>query len=196
MPRVLRAAVVALSLLVPVLASAPAAGAAVDPRYALVHGCYALQSPATGKFVTKTSSGYAATAADAASGEAFRMQATRLGAYMLYGRAKDYLGLQDGAVKPISTPGPAADFTVADASGAGRFTLVSQGGQAVATGADGTLAPADGATPFTFVKAAGCPDYPEAEIDATGPVYKGPGPYAATRGFIDAHMHMMGFGFL
>ena len=54
MPRVLRAAVVALSLLVPVLASAPAAGAAVDPRYALVHGCYALQSPATGKFVVKT----------------------------------------------------------------------------------------------------------------------------------------------
>jgi hypothetical protein len=115
---------------------------------------------------------------------------------MLYGRAKDYLGLQDGAVKPITAPGPAADFTIDDAPDGGRFTLVAQDGQAVGAGPDGTLAPAPAPSAFGFAKAGGCPEYPEAEINASGPVHKGSAPYAATRGFIDAHMHMMGFEFL
>src|SRR4051794_34705488 len=92
--------VVLALLLVPVATAAAGTGKG-DPRYALVHGCYALQA-ADGKFVAKAGDGYAATAGDAASAEAFRMQATRLGSYMLYGRGKDYLGFQDGVVKVVT----------------------------------------------------------------------------------------------
>src|SRR3954453_11020560 len=52
------------------------------------------------------------------------------------------------------------------------------------------------ATPLAFEAADGCAEFPEAEIDAEGPVYQGPTSYGETKGFIDAHMHMMGFEFL
>src|SRR4051794_25751991 len=161
----LRVLCAALALLLVPVATALGAD---EARYALVHGCYALQAP-SGKFVAKAGDGFAATAADVASGEGFRMQATRLGSYMLYGRGKDYLGLQDGAIRVVTTAGPAADFDVAEAGS--RFTLAAHdSGQAVGVGSDGALSPAAGPAAFTFVKAGGCPEYPEAEIDATGPV--------------------------
>ncbi len=50
-------------------------------RYSLVHGCYSL-SPAGGAAVGKQGGGYVV----GASAEAFRMQATDLGRYLLYGR--------------------------------------------------------------------------------------------------------------
>ncbi len=184
---------------------APAAGAATtlgpDARYELVHGCYALRSEPLGRLVAKTADGYAATATDPASAEGFRMQATRLGSYILYGRGADFLSTAGGKVSTTKDSGPLADFVVAPTSDATAFTLVSQGGQALAATPGGALtlaapgAPGD-AGRFTFVPAEGCQVFPEAELNATGSPSKGTTPYAETRGLIDAHMHMMAYEFL
>jgi hypothetical protein len=151
-----------LSAAVATLAVAAASAHAQDPKYALVHGCYSLRA-ANGQAV---------------DGGPFRMQATDLGRYMLYGKAGNFLG-PDGQM--ISEPGPAADFAVDDAT-PGVYTLTGENGRLGDT--------------FTFVPAEGCAVFPEAELDATGTPGKGATPYSATRGLIDAHMHMMGFEFI
>ena len=53
-------------------------------RYSIVHGCYALQSADTGKFVTKSGGAYTSPPAASAAAEPFRMQATALGRYLFY----------------------------------------------------------------------------------------------------------------
>jgi hypothetical protein len=144
------------------LGVAAASAHAQDPKYALVHGCYQLKA-SNGQLV---------------EGGPFRMQATDLGRYMLYGKAGNFLG-PDG--KLIGEPGPAADFAVDDPT-PNVYTLTGQNGKLGDT--------------FTFLPADGCAVFPEAELNATGTPGKGATPYAQTKGFIDAHMHMMGFEFL
>src|SRR4051794_39717441 len=110
--------------LVALVAMTGAARADTGPptRYSLVHNCYGLQAPG-GKFVAKGSDGsYTASADSAASGEIFRMQATDLGKYMLYGRAQDYLAGSDPAVFSNGQPNEMADWQV-DEAGAGTFKL-------------------------------------------------------------------------
>jgi hypothetical protein len=102
---------------------------------------------------------------------AYRFKAVTLGRFMLLGQDNRLL-TADGTT---ATPGPAADLTF-DHVGGDRFTL-------------------DGHE-HTITKADGCVAFPEAEIDAEGPVHTGPTPYGETRGFVDAHMHMMAFHFL
>ncbi len=147
-------AVVFLPLLVP--AAAQAAGE--DDRYALVHGCYDLVG--TG-----------------APQGPVRMQATRLGSYLLY--TKDRRFVTAGAV--AATPSDAADFAVqgTDASG---YTLTARDGSKLA-----------GGSRLTFRQADGCPEYPEVADQSVGTPAKGRTPYSETRGYIDAHMHLMAF---
>ena len=79
----------ALCLTVAGLAIAAAPAGAAD-RYSLAGGCYSLRAH-TGQLVAKTQDGgYRAGGGDA---EAFRMQATALGRYLLYGRARDFLAI-------------------------------------------------------------------------------------------------------
>src|SRR5215207_10979350 len=79
------------------------AGAA--DRYSLAGGCYALQSVATGKLVTKTSGrGYRAAAGGAGGAEPFRIQATALGRYLLYGAKRDFMGVGKPSPVPVATP--------------------------------------------------------------------------------------------
>ncbi|MCW2998663.1 MAG: hypothetical protein JWN65_2212 [Solirubrobacterales bacterium] len=192
----------AVSLMGALAPTVQAAGRlAPDARYALVHGCYALRSQAAGKLVVKTAGGYAATATEAAGAEGFRMQATGLGTYILYGRGADFLSTDGTAVLTTPDSGPAADFTVAPAADDTAFTLVSAAGRALVAGPGGVLtlsapATAGDAGAFTFVPATGCKDFPEAELNATGTPAKGSTPYSETRGLVDAHMHMMAFEFL
>src|SRR6478736_2488681 len=152
----------ALSAAIATLAVAASSAHAQDPKYALVHGCYQLKA-SSGQLV---------------AGGPFRMQATDLGRYMLYGKAGNFLG-PDGSM--ISDPGPAADFAVDDPT-PNVYTLTGQNGKLGDT--------------FTFLPADGCAVFPEAELNATGTPGRGATPYAATKGFVDAHMHMMGFEFL
>src|SRR5204862_1887787 len=118
----------ALSAAIATLAVAAASAQAQDPKYALVHGCYELR---------------------AANGQElgpFRMQATDLGRYMLYGKAGKFLG-PDSTM--IDEPGPAADFAVDDPT-PGLYTLTGQNGKLVIGGGD----------TFTFVPADGCAVFP------------------------------------
>ncbi|XAY06207.1 hypothetical protein DSM112329_03071 [Paraconexibacter sp. AEG42_29] len=178
---------------------AQAADLGPNARYDLVHGCYALKAESGGKLVAKAANGYAVSADGVATAEPFRLQATRLGDYLLYGKAGDFLSTTAGGAVVTSTdPGPAADFTVDRAAGNQAFTLVSQAGKALTVGDGGRLAltTPGSAGRFTFVPAEGCATFPEAELGATGKPSTGKTPYSETKGLIDAHMHMMAYEFL
>ena len=100
----------------------PSASAAEAPltRYSIVHGCYSL-APESGGTVAKQGDAYATVGGQA---EAFRMQATDLGRYLLYGRDADFLALAGDAIAPATEPSDDADWTVRE-SGAG-FTIVNE----------------------------------------------------------------------
>jgi hypothetical protein len=70
---------VAAALAIVAVAASPAAAKELD-RYSIVHGCYSLASASGGPAAVKGGDGYAMVPGDA---EAFRMQATDLGRYLL-----------------------------------------------------------------------------------------------------------------
>jgi len=72
-------------------------------RYAFAGGSYALQSVATGQVVAKAADGGYRTAAGGA--EPFRLQATALGRYLLYGTKRDFMGVGSPLPVPVATPG-------------------------------------------------------------------------------------------
>src|SRR5829696_3065207 len=109
-----------------VLPAAPAA-AQDDARYALVHGCYALKSNALGRQV----------AADVGP---FRMQATRLGQYLLYGKKRNFLAAgPDGSVGAAAAPDGMADWRVDGTTGAFRLSLPDDDGKVLVADGDGEL---------------------------------------------------------
>ena len=174
---------------------APAAHAAGE-EYALVHGCYALKAKAGGAIVGKEGAAYRTGAA----AEAFRMQATDLGKYLFYGRAKDFMAAGGDGVTVAGDASEAADWRVESAGGAfrisrpdtGRLLAVGDGGKLVLVDAAGA---GDNAL-FTFEQADGCPAFPEIELNADGTPFQGPTPFGETTGTVDAHMHQMAFEFL
>src|SRR4051794_6666685 len=91
-----------------------AAASGGDRRYALANGCYALRSRSAGRYVAKGGPGYRASAGSTGTAEPFRMQATALGSYMLYGRSGDYMakGTLGNVVQHVTRAGPSADWRV------------------------------------------------------------------------------------
>ena len=179
---------------------APAQAADSNARYALVHGCYAVRSLQTGKYLVKSGGDYKATGAVPAAGEPIRMQATALGRYLFYGHQGDFLttGAGNAATVSAATPGPSNDLGV---NGNGPFTITSLANRVLSASGDGTLTFApEGttgpATQFAFDASAGCADFPEAALNETGTPSQGPTPYSQVTGMVDAHMHMMAFEFL
>ncbi|MCW3010370.1 MAG: hypothetical protein JWO90_774 [Solirubrobacterales bacterium] len=148
----------AAAALVSLLAPSAAHAAGEDDRYALVHGCYDL------------------VGAGAPVGPV-RMQATRLGSYLLY--TKDRRFVTAAGVAPL--PSDAADFAVAGTNAKG-FTLTARDGSKLARGSR-----------LAFRAAQGCPEYPEVQDTSKGTPAKGLTPYSETRGYIDAHMHLMAY---
>jgi hypothetical protein len=191
-------------------------------RYALAGGCYALKSVATGKFVAKGSDGrYRAMAGGAGAAEPFRMQATALGRYLLYGAQRDFMtagspsplpdpglplpvpGLPvastaaDGdPVRSAAGPSPAADWAV-DAAG-GAFTL-ALGDERLAVDGSGALVMRSGGgdrARFAFAGRGGCAEFPEVALGVSGAPSRGASSWGEVRGLVDGHMHMMAFEFL
>jgi hypothetical protein len=179
----------------PALFAAPAS-AQDDARYQLVHGCYALQTSG-GKFVVKADGGaYRATAGSVGEAEPFRMQATRLGSYLLYGKARDFMSGGDDAVKSADAPDGTADWKVEGTTDAFRLSLPDAGGKALGVDGDALkLVDGDGER-WRFVAAEGCPEYPEVDVSATGQTATSPTPFGEVRGTVDAHMHHMAYEFL
>ncbi len=144
--------------LLPLLVPAGAQAAGENDRYELVRGCFDLVGPG-------------------APQGPVRMQATRLGSYLLY--TKDRQFVTAGGV--AATPSDAADFAVEGTNATG-FTLTARDGAKLA-----------GGRPLGFRRAEGCPEYPEVQDTSTGTPAKGQTPYSETRGYIDAHMHLMAY---
>ncbi len=205
------------------LAATLAPSAQARDSYGLANGCYALKA-AGGGLVAKTSDGGYRAAGD--RGEAFRMQATDLGRYLLYGKDREFLAY--GSRAPVEVPVPvptstpsipplpgaksaqvgkrvqseaapsdSADWRIDGAGGAFTLTLPSEN-RALGVDGEGRLVLVDpgSAARFSFSPADGCAVYPEPEVNVTGPPTKGPTAYGEVSGLVDAHMHMMAFEFL
>ena len=167
-----------------------------DRRYTLANGCYSLRSSAG--FVGKDAAGYSAAVGSIGAAEGFRMQSTRLGSYLFYGRDRDFMaaGLL-GAVAPANGAGPDADWRVDNAAG-GAFTIILPSQSKALGVAAGRLVLTDpaGAVAFTFEPAEGCAVYPEVETSATGRPFTARTPWGEVKGMIDLHLHAMAFEFL
>ena len=174
---------------------APAA-AAVD-IYAFANGCYALRDANTGRFVVRDALGYAATAPTTGAATPFRMQATDLGSYLLYG--PDERMPSAGALDALAatlTPGRAADWRLTDGGETLRLTNVSTG-RHLGVGALGRLVQVASTNPrWSFEPAQGCASFPEVEVNVTGQPFKGPNSKSRVRGFVDDHIHLGAFRFL
>jgi hypothetical protein len=199
---------VSLLALALALIGPPTASAQDDPdRYSLVHGCYALHSESAGAFVAQAGSNYTATAAAVAGAEPFRMQATDLGKYLLYGADRDFLSISQldpipvvGGVISEAQPSGRADWTVDEQGDA--FTLVneSQSKQLSVDAQDRVVPVAEGSAGdsglFTFVAREGCPEYPEVDTNVSGDPVTGDTPYGEVTGLLEGHLHHMAFEFL
>ena len=167
-------------------------------RYSLANGCYGLRSKSSGRFVAKGGGGYRAATGGAGGAEPLRMQATRLGSYLLYGPARDFVSATArGGVAPAARPSPLADWDVSARAGAFTLSLPSRG-KVLAVAGDGRLVLADArgagdSARFTFEQGEGCAVYPEAEVGATGQPLRKRAAFGEVAGFLDAHVHLMFF---
>ena len=189
----MRRASIALGLAIGALYAAPAAHAA--DIYSYAGGCYALRDASTNRYLVADSLGYSASAPTAAAATPFRMQATALGRYLLYGPGGKMpaAGALD-TVAPASTPGPGADWKVTD--GGSTVGLISfSTGKSLGVNGLGKVAQGTAAR-WTFVSSTGCATFPEVEVNVTGQPFKGSSPTAKVRGFIDDHIHLGAFEFL
>ncbi|MGI8511102.1 MAG: hypothetical protein ACR2NH_00550 [Solirubrobacteraceae bacterium] len=169
-------------------------------RYSLANGCYQLRSLALDQAVGKRAGG--GYAVGTAGAEPFRMKATRLGAYLFYGPARDYLAANAaGEVVTATTGSPSADWQV-DVPRRGVFVIsLPAADKVLSVGAGGRLelvsrAAAGAGANFKFSFSRGCAQFPEVEVNAVGTPGRAPASYRETSGLADTHMHMMAFEFL
>lgn len=164
-------------------------------RYNLFNSCYSLQSTATRKWLNG-----ALTVQGQLHDTAIRFyfKPTELGTYLLYTLDRRFLSGANGALKLVSSPSQATNWTVTQpAAGSFRLNLPGQGYLATSATNTATFSPAvTGRTQWTPVKRAGCTSYPEVEVNVTGNPHAGVTSYQETRGYIDAHTHGMAFEFL
>jgi microsomal dipeptidase-like Zn-dependent dipeptidase len=184
------------------LVTCASAGALFTPAatadvYAYANGCYALRDTSTDRFVVRDALGYAATARTAGAATPFRLQATALGRYLLYGPDERMPGA--GALdtlSPTAAPGPAADWRFAEEGGTLRLENVSTD-RNLGVGALGRLVQVASSTPrWSLAPAEGCATFPEVEVNVTGQPFKGPNAKSKVRGFVDDHIHLGAFRFL
>ena len=195
MGRPLRSTIAVMACLCASALAAPSASA-VDV-YSFANGCYALRDTTTDRFVVRDESRYTATAAGLGAAVPFRMQATALGRYLLYGPHRRMPSTAPlNGVEPTFTPGPAADWRVRTVAGKLRLISVSTG-KRLGVGAGGQLTQvASGQARWRFVPATHCSQFPEVEVNVTGEPLKGSSPTARVRGFLDDHNHLGAFEFL
>lgn len=165
--------------------------------YAFAGGCHALKDETTGRYVVRDTLGYVASADRVAGAAPFRMQATALGRYLLYGPGGEMPAVGTlGTVAATARPGEPADWTMKTQSG--RLSLTSlRTGRGLTVGRDGRLAQGyAGEFRWSLVPATGCATFPEVEVGAIGTPLKGSSPTAPVKGFLDAHTHISAFRFL
>src|SRR3546814_21036633 len=106
-------------------------GEEVGDRYDLAGGCFAIRVGEPGGYVRRGGGGFTASAATPGEAEPFRLKATDLGRYLLYGTAGDSEAGEAGTIAPAAAPSPAADRRVDDRRGTGRASRRDSGWQYV-----------------------------------------------------------------
>lgn len=165
--------------------------------YEYANGCYGLRDVQSGRFVVRDSIGYAASATTVAGATPFRLQATALGSYLLYGPdGRMPASGPLGTVIPTTGPGPAADWRAVEEGGALRLTNVASG-RRLGVGVLRRVAQGDSTTPrWSLTPTDGCATFPEVELNVSGTPFTGASPTARVRGFLDAHVHLNADRFL
>ena len=160
-------------------------------RFAMANGCYALSNG--DRWVRRTPDGLAATAPRRAGAEPFYFKPTKLGTYLLYGKARDFLSGGD-RVTMAGEPSTDAEWRVGRPGK--RFTLRLGQERYLAVGRDRTLVEAARGARFDISRVRGCSRYPEARVGITGRPFAGTSAIQEVRGYVDAHTHGMAFEFL
>src|SRR3712207_3893286 len=148
------------------------------------------------RYVTKTPAGWQATARTVQDAEAFRMQATALGRYLLMARDGSFLAAADGRAIVSPRPTGDGDWRFTEVEGDAFALSVDESGRGLGVTTLGTLASGGGASAFTFARAQGCADFPESEVNVTGTPRRGETAFGETKGLIETHLHGMAFEFL
>jgi microsomal dipeptidase-like Zn-dependent dipeptidase len=188
--------VIALAACLGALALAAPSASAVNV-YSFAKGCYGLRDLSTGRYVVRDGSGYAVTAAKIGKATPFRMQATALGRYLLYGPERRMPSTAPlNGVEITFTPGRAADWRVRDAGGRLRLVSVSTGKGLGVNAARRLVQVPEAPARWGFVAATHCSKFPEVQVNVTGRPLKGSSPTARVRGFLDDHNHLGAFQFL
>ena len=113
--------------------------------------------------------------ADGAPAGPYRLKATTLAQYLLYTKDEQFLT----PTGPAAQPSEAAEWRATDA-GQGIELESLEGGPKIRLGS----------------RAAGCPEYPEIELNVSGKPLTSPFPFGQVRGFLEGHIHTMAFEFL
>lgn len=179
----------------------PAAGPAPTDRYSLAGGCYTLRSQAVGRLVARAPGGYVASATQSSDAYPIHMQATALGAYLLYGADRAFVTAASGDAVAATDAPTEAGVWQAHQAGAGVFRLTSGDRVLAVEPGSGRLVriPAAGAghaADFAFHPATGCASYPEAQVNAHGTPFAGASPQGEVKGTVDPHTHITAFEFI
>ena len=136
--------------------------------YQYASECVAVRDRSTGQYIGREDSGYSMQPSidDATP---FRMQATGLGSYLLYGPDGSMPeGKASGRVTPTPHAGPAADWMVKAKGDKLRLTNVSMGGN-LAVSWRGRLTQSRSPNyRWRFEPFHGCSTFPEVEVNAEG----------------------------
>lgn len=176
----------------------PAATAAVPAIdiYQYAGKCVVLRDSRSGTFLAQGRTGYSLShERDRAT--PFRMQATALGSYLLYGPGGRMPAAgRRNRVVPAIRPGPKADWALADGGIGLRLTNVSTGLDLSVSRRGGILQSRRWDARWSFEPAADCATFPEIEVNVEGQPPAGGEPGSPVRGIIDAHVHLTAFEFL
>jgi hypothetical protein len=141
----------------------PAAAQGAETRYSLANGCFAVKSTSSGMYISRDG-----PTPDLAEAEPFRMKASALGRYLLYGTKRDFLRPRGRGVAFSSRP---AVWTV-----------------------DGRLRSQDGR--YSFTRTGVCSPFPEASAASRKPAFRGAGSLGEVSGTLDAHAHLTAYEFI
>jgi len=184
-------------------AEVPLRNVPVDPaqpnvpsnRYNLFNACYGLKSTANGRWL----SGAGFTGSTLSGGAPFYFKPSSLGHYLIFTKAKTFLGGAKGKATVATTkPGPTVNWTLTQVnSKAFRLFLPGAGYLTAGSGGAATFVAApNGNTQLTPYRRTGCTAFPEIATNVVGNPSAGVSSFQETRGYIDAHTHGMAFEFL
>lgn len=178
------------------LGVSPALAAPPADIYQYAGECAHLYDNLSGRYLALDDSGYSMKLLDQGPAP-FRMQATALGSYLLYGPdgKMPAAGIFNRIV-PLDQAGPRADWALSAGTTGLTLTNLSTG---LNLGVTWAGLPAQNPLPnarWALVPAAGCALFPEIAVNVDGAPLPGDNAGAQVSGFIDAHVHVTAFEFL